>query len=304
LFLKKPELVIMAAGMGSRYGGLKQIDPVGPSGEIIIDYSVYDALRAGFGKVIIIIRKDIEDMFRDSVGKRLEKHADIEYVFQELNSLPAGFAVPEGRTKPWGTGHALLCSRGIVTAPFAVINADDFYGASSYSILSKYLTTAADKNGVADFCMVAYKLSNTLTDHGHVARGVCEVGNDDMLKTIVEHTKIERHESAVRFEEDSIWHDINPETLVSMNMFGFTPVFLDALNDNFPDFLIKSAQNLKAEYFMPSVVNNLIQQNKATVNVLSTNEKWLGVTYREDKPMVQKAVAALVASGAYPENLW
>mgnify|MGYP006296084589 CR=1 FL=1 len=304
--MAKPQLVVMAAGIGSRYGGLKQIDPVGPNGEIIIDYSIFDALRAGFEKVVFIIRRDIEEAFREKIGQNIEKQIETAYVFQELDDLPEGFAVPANRTKPWGTGHAVLCAADEISAPCAVINADDFYGASSFQVLSEYLQSAGDVNGVYDYSMVGFVLGNTLTDHGYVARGVCSVSDDGTLANIVERTRIEKSGAGARFSEDEgqSWIDIDPDSIVSMNMWGFTPSILTELKERFPKFLEANIEKPKAEFFIPTVVNELLDEGKATVKVLKTDEKWLGVTYQEDRPAVQEAIRQKVTKGIYPECLW
>ena len=301
-----PQLVVMAAGIGSRYGGLKQVDPVGPSGEIVLDYAVYDAIRAGFAGVVFVIRRDIEEVFRDKVGRSIEQRIDTRYVFQEITALPSPFTVPEGRTKPWGTGHAVLSAAGAVAAPFAVINADDYYGRQSFQALADHLRAARDAGGVYDFSMVAFHLQNTVTEHGHVARGVCTATADGHLATIVERTRIETSGGRIRFTEDggATWTELPGDTPVSMNMWGFTPGFMNELRQRFPAFLQKSAGNPKAEYFLPSVVNDLVQEGKARVRVLPTAEKWYGVTYQEDKPELKAFIQSQVNSGRYPEKLW
>lgn len=305
--MAKPQLVVMAAGIGSRYGGLKQIDPVGPGGEIIIDYSVYDAIRAGFGRVVFVIRRDIEQAFREKVGCTIESRIETVYVFQELDRLPAGFAPPAGRTKPWGTGHALLCAAEAVAGPCAVINADDFYGAGSFRILADHLRAARDTGGVYDFCMVGFILGNTLTEHGHVARGVCTVSEGGTLRNIVERTRIERDGcGGARFSEDdgNTWTPLDPASIVSMNMWGFTPSIFGELRERFPKFLRENIGNLKAELFIPTVVNELLAERKAVVKVLPTEEKWLGVTYQQDRPAVREAILQKIREGVYPERLW
>ena len=295
----------MAAGIGRRYGGLKQIDPVGPSGEIVIDYSIHDALRAGFGKVVFVIREEIEEAFRETIGRNVEDRVETEYVFQRLDALPEGFEAPPGREKPWGTAHAVLCAAGAVTAPFAAINADDFYGRGAFESLSGYLSDARDDSGVYDFCMVGYVLENTLTDYGHVARGVCAVDNDGQLENIVERTKIKRFDGAVRFtEDDENWTDIDPRATVSMNMWGFTPGLMDELETRFRRFLEEFGNDPKKEFFLPTVVNELIEEGKARVKVLDCPERWYGVTYREDREPLTAMIAERVASGVYPEKLW
>lgn len=301
-----PQLVVMAAGIGSRYGGLKQVDPVGPSGEIVLDYAVYDAIRAGFTGVVFVIRRDLEEVFRDKVGRSIERRLDTRYVFQELTALPSPFTVPEGRTKPWGTGHAVLSAAGAVSAPFAVINADDYYGRRSFQVLADHLRAARDAAGVYDFSMVAFRLENTVTAHGHVARGVCTATPDGRLASIVERTRIETFGGIIRFTEDNgaAWTDLPGDTPVSMNMWGFTPGFMNELRNRFPAFLAKSAGNPKAEYFLPSVVNDLIQEGRARVRILHTPEKWYGVTYQEDKPELKTFIRSQINSGRYPEKLW
>lgn len=300
-----PTLVVMAAGMGSRYGGLKQIDPVGPNGEIILDYSVYDALRAGFEKVVFVIRRDLEDAFREKVGRNLEHKTDVAYVFQDITHLPAGFSVPEGRVKPWGTGHAVMVCKEAVDTPFAAINADDYYGSSAFQAIGDYLRTATDKNGVYDYCMVGYALKNTVSEHGSVARGICEV-TDGLLTDLRERTRIEQFPDGIRYTENGTdWVDLPTDAIASMNFWGFTPSFLDELEAAFPEFLAKSTDNiLKAEYFLPEVVGNLAKQGKARVRILPTDEKWYGVTYQEDRPLIKKAMVELIRAGVYPEQLW
>lgn len=302
----KTTLVVMAAGMGSRYGGLKQIDPIGPNGEIIIDYSIYDAIKAGFQKVVFIIKEDKKEDFHNIIGAKIEKLAEVEYVFQKVEDLPEGFEVPEGRVKPWGTGHAVLCCRDVVDTPFAVINADDFYGASTFKIIHDFLVNAKDSKGCYDYSMVGFLLENTLTDHGHVARGVCSVDDEDYLKEINERTHIEKFDDGAKYTEDNeTWIDIPKGSTVSMNIWGFTPSIFTELKSNFPKFLEESKGNiLKAEYFLPTVVDKLISQGKAKVKVLRCNEKWYGVTYKEDKPQVKEAIRKLIENRVYPENLW
>ena len=296
----------MAAGIGSRYGGLKQIDPVGPSGEIIIDYSIYDALRAGFKRVVFIIRKDIEESFREVVGRNVEPRADVEYVLQDLSDVPDSFSVPETRKKPWGTGHAVRSARGKLDGPFAVINADDFYGASSYGVLCDHLKTAKDTDGVGDYCLVGYALWNTLSDHGHVARGVCSADDAGLLTAIHERTHIEKFGEEAKFSEDdgSTWQGVPRDALVSMNMWGFTPGYIDALEERFPKWLATNIGEARSEFFVPMVVGDMIADDAARVRVLPTDEKWFGVTYRPDAPAVQAAIRELVAKGVYPRNLW
>ncbi len=302
----KNTLVIMAAGMGSRYGGLKQIDPVGPNGEIIMEYSIYDAIKAGFNKVVFIIKKETEDIFREVIGKKIEGLVDVEYVYQKLDNLPQGFSVPEGRVKPWGTGHAVLCARNAVQTPFAVINADDFYGAKTYQLLNNFLSSNVDSDKKYKYCMVGFEIENTLTENGHVARGVCNVDGEGNLIDIHERTKIMRFGNQTRYTEDEEnWIDIPEKTIVSMNTWGFNQSIFKELEEGFPIFLENNKSNiLKAEYFLPTVVDNLIKDGKAEVNVLSTTDKWYGVTYQEDKPVVKKSIGDMVLSEKYPQLLW
>ena len=302
----KPTLVIMAAGMGSRYGGLKQIDPVGPSGEIIMDYSIYDAMKAGFGKVVFIIRKEIEDAFRETIGNRISKIVDTAYVYQEVYKVPSNFEVPQDRIKPWGTAHAVLCCKDVVNTPFAVINADDFYGSTSFEEIGKFLSEVKDDREFYNYAMVGFQLENTLTEHGTVARGVCNVDNENYLVNITERTKIKKFEDAAKYTEDGeSWIDIPKGSTVSMNTWGFTPSIFEELEEGFSKFLEGNKENiLKSEYFLPSVVDNLIAEGKAKVKVMTSKEQWYGVTYREDKPNVNKAINDLINSGVYPEKLW
>ena len=304
--MQKPALVVMAAGMGSRYGGLKQIDPVGRHGEIIMDYSLYDALEAGFEKVVFIINRRIEKDFYDVVGRRAEKHMEVRYVFQQPDAmLPAGFAVPEGREKPWGTAHALLCCKNDVNEPFAAINADDYYGKRAFSVLYDYLKNAKDGDK-ADFSMVGYLAKNTLTEHGSVARGVCEVDKKGELVNIVERLKIFKTPEGPAYTEDdgkSFVH-FPEDNLVSMNFFGFTPALFPALEARFPAFLTEAIEKnpLKGEFLIPQEVGRMLQAGKASVRVLSSPDRWYGVTYREDKPEVMQALNDLTDAGAYPDK--
>ena len=306
---KKPVLVVMAAGMGSRYGGLKQIDPVGSQGEAILDYSLFDAYEAGFQTAVIIIKEAIRKDFMDTVGKRLEKcPMEIRYAYQEMEKLPEGFAVPEGRVKPFGTSHAILCAADEIDgAPFAVINSDDYYGKSAFKTIFDYLSTAKDGEKL-DFCMVGYLLGNTVTDNGSVSRGVCKADDRGYLADIQERTRIEKQPDGIRYTEDEgkTWTDLSFDTLVSMNMFGFTPSFLDALKAGFPDFLTNQlpANPMKAEYLLPRSVDALLKAGKATVRMLQSADRWYGVTYAADKPMVVAALAKLTGEGKYPDGLW
>ena len=306
---KKPVLVVLAAGMGSRYGGLKQIDPVGSHGEAILDYSLFDAHEAGFETAVIIIKKAIEKDFMETVGARLKKcPMEIRYAYQELDSLPEGFSVPDCRTKPWGTSHAVLCAKDEIDgAPFAVINSDDYYGKSAYRVIYDALCKAQDGE-TFDYCMVGYELGKTVTDNGSVARGVCQTDENGCLTGIQERTRIEKYAGGIHFTEDGgkSWTDVAADTIVSMNMWGFTPSFLPELKAQFPKFLEKAlAENpAKAEFFLPLAVEDLLQKKKAQVKVLRSADRWYGVTYAADKPMVVAALKALADQGLYPDGLW
>ena len=303
---KKPVLVVMAAGMGSRYGGLKQIDPVGSHGEAILDYSLFDAHEAGFETAVIIIKEAIKKDFMDTVGKRLENcPMEIRYAYQEMDkALPAGFAVPEGRTKPWGTSHAVLCAREeIGDAPFAVINSDDYYGKQSFREIYNFLSDTTD----GCFCMVGYQLGKTVTDNGSVARGVCQTNEQGYLTAIVERTRIEKYENGIHFTVDGEnWEDLSADTPVSMNMWGYTPAFLAEIAARFPKFIAEEvpANPAKAEMFLPMTVGQLLEEGKATVKVLRTADQWFGVTYAADKPVVVAALKAMADEGQYPDGLW
>jgi dTDP-glucose pyrophosphorylase len=298
-------LIVMAAGIGSRYGGLKQMDPVGAGGEKIIDYSVYDARRAGFKQVVFVIRKEMEEDFREHIGRRIEQQIETRYVYQELGPLPGGFTVPENRVKPWGTAHAVAACREAVRTPFAVINADDFYGPSAFRVLGDFLQQTQDQEGVHEYCLAGYLLGNTLSEHGHVSRGVCEVSSVGTLGEIHERVKIQRFEDAIRHTEDGkTWIDLPADSVVSMNMWGFTPSLFEELDAGFVEFLKTRGSEPKAEYFLPERVGELIAAGRARVKVLRTEEKWFGITYKEDKPFVVKAVHDLVEQGVYPPSLW
>lgn len=305
--MKKPVLVIMAAGMGSRYGGLKQIDPVDNEGHIIMDFSIYDAKRAGFEKVVFIIKKAIEKEFKAGIGDRISQYMDVEYVYQELDTLPEGFEVPEGRVKPFGTGHAILSCKDVVDGPFAVINADDYYGVHAFQEIYNYLTENEDDEKY-HYAMVGYILSNTLTENGYVSRGICEMDKDAFLTGITERTHIEQRDMGVQFTEDDgkTWEDIAADSIVSMNMFGFTASMLKELECRFPEFLEKGLKEnpMKCEYFLPSVVSELIEEDKADVKVLRSEDRWYGITYKEDKEAVVSAVQKLKDTGVYPQHLW
>ena len=305
--MSKPVLVIMAAGMGSRYGGLKQLDPVGEHDQVILDYSMFDARRAGFETVVFVIKREIEEEFKARVGRRVERHMDVKYVFQSMDDLPQGYAVPEGRTKPWGTAQAALAARHVVDGPFAIINADDYYGPAAYREICDYLCAHGDGERYA-YAMVGYRVRNTVTEHGSVARGVCEVDSGGVLVDIHERTVVEKDGNDARYTEDGgkSWTALAGDTLVSMNMWGFTRSFLDEAQARFPAFLDKALAEapLKAEYFLPTVVDQLIREGRAEVRVLPSEDKWYGVTYREDKPSVTAAIAAMTQAGLYPEELW
>ncbi len=303
---KKPVLVIMAAGMGSRYGGLKQLDPVGNHDQVILDYSIYDARRAGFETVVFVIKPEIEADFKERVGRRLEKCMNVQYVYQLRDDLPEGYAAPADRTKPWGTAQAALAARSVVDGPFAIINADDYYGPEAFKEIYDYLSVNPDGD-VYEYAMVGYLLKNTVTENGTVARGVCEETADHFLARVTERTKIEKGEPPRYTEDDGqTWTELPGDTIVSMNMWGFNRSFLDETWTRFPAFLDKAlAENpLKAEYFLPTVVSWLIGEGKARVKVLRSTDKWYGVTYREDKPTVEAAIAEKTASGLYPDRLW
>lgn len=305
--MSKPVLVIMAAGMGSRYGGLKQIDPVDEQGHMIIDFSIYDAIRAGFQKVVFIIKKENEADFRAAIGNRMERQLEVEYVYQEMNSLPAGYEVPQGRQKPFGTGHAVLSCSSVIDGPFAVINADDYYGRHAYQMIYDYLSNHQDDEKYR-YTMVGYVLENTLTDNGHVARGVCVTDEYHYLTGINERTHIEKRDGKAEYTEDegATWSVIPKGSTVSMNMWGFSASFLQELKERFPKFLDQNLKTnpLKCEYFLPTVVNDLIDEGKATVEVLKSLDKWYGVTYKEDKEYVVNAIKNLKKTGLYPEFLW
>ena len=305
--MKKPVLVIMAAGMGSRYGGLKQIDPVDEEGHIIMDFSIYDAKRAGFEKVVFIIKRENEDDFKEAVGRRIEKVMEVAYVFQELSNIPDGFEIPQGRIKPWGTAHAVLSAIDEIDGPFAVINADDYYGRHAFQAIYDYLTTHEDDEKYR-YTMVGYRLKNTVTDNGHVARGVCGLNADKELVNVTERTRIEKRNGGIEYSENDgkTWTKIDGDTLVSMNMWGFTHSILEEIRDGFPAFLESGLKEnpLKCEYFLPAVVSTLLEEGRATVKVLESEEKGYGVTEKEDKPVVVAAVQERKDKGLYPQRLW
>lgn len=305
--MQKPVLVIMAAGMGSRYGGLKQIDPVDADGHIIMDFSIFDAKRAGFEKVVFIIKKAIEKEFKEGIGNRISEYMDVDYVYQELDTLPEGFEVPEGREKPFGTGHAILSCKDVVKGPFAVINADDYYGVHAFQEIYQYLSENEDDEKYR-YAMVGYILSNTLTENGYVSRGICEMDAEGYLTGITERTHIENQENGVAYTEDDgvNWTPLSAESIASMNLFGFTASMLNELEAGFPRFLETGLKEnpMKCEYFLPSVVGELIEQDKATVKVLKSTDRWYGITYKEDKQAVVDAIKRLKEEGVYPEHLW
>ncbi|HVM46830.1 MAG TPA: sugar phosphate nucleotidyltransferase [Candidatus Acidoferrum sp.] len=298
--MPQPSLLVLAAGIGSRYGGLKQIDPIGPGGETIIDYSVFDALRAGFGKLIFVIRRDIERPFREFIGSRFENRIEVHYVFQELDKLPSGFAAPPIRQKPWGTGHALLMGAEVVREPFGVINADDFYGRHSFEMLGRHLSS-----GNPDYAMVGFVLRNTLSEFGSVARGVCRTSPDGFLEGVTETTRIERDGQAAKYTDAAGQaHPLTGDEVVSLNLWGFTPSIFDSLRREMLSFLQQHGRDDKAEFFIPTVVNTLVASGEARLRVLPTPDSWFGVTYREDRPRFIQSVRELIQRGDYPERLW
>lgn len=298
----KPTLLVLAAGMGSRYGGLKQIDPVGPSGETILDYSVFDAKRAGFGKVVFVIRKDIEDDFKSVFADRLNKTIPVEWVFQELSNLPTGMQVPEGRTKPWGTGHAVMMAANAINEPFAVINADDFYGREAFEKAAGFLNQDLKDT---DYAMVAYQLKNTLSDFGSVSRGICTADEEGWLQSVVENTKIAREGTDVyNTEPDGTKTWLSEDSLVSMNFWCFRPTFFGQLDAHFRNFIVANISNIKSEFYIPTPVDNLVKSNQARVKVLPNTGQWFGITYQEDRPEVVSKINQLVKSGEYPESLY
>lgn len=306
--MKKTSLVIMAAGIGSRFGGgIKQLEPVGPNGEIIMDYSIHDALEVGFDKIVFIIRKDIEKDFREIIGNRIEKIANVEYAFQALDALPEGFSVPDGRTKPWGTGQAILAAKDVIHEPFLVINADDYYGKEGFKKLHDYMVEEMDDDGeMMKMCMAGFILANTLSENGGVTRGICEVDQNGYLKKVTETYDIYREPDRMHaLTKDGAPTFISANQNVSMNMFGLPVAFLDELERGFPDFLANVKEgDLKAEYLLPTIVDQCIRKGKAKVRLLETQDKWFGVTYREDKPAVVEAIRKLIADGVYPEKLF
>ena len=298
----KPTLFVLAAGMGSRYGGLKQIDGLGPSGETIMDYSVYDALRAGFGKVVFVIRKDFEEAFRKVVISKYADKVPCEVCFQSVDSVPEGCTFNPERTKPWGTNHAVLMAKDLIKEPFAVINADDFYGRESFQVLADYLKSVEGTTG--KYCMVGYRVANTLSENGSVSRGVCATDENGYLTDVVERTKIEKVGDKIIYTEDGVDTEISPNSPVSMNMWGFTPEYFDYVEKAFVEFLKTRGQELKSEFYIPTLVNDMIRNGEATCKVLDTTSKWFGVTYAEDRPQVVMKINNLVKEGVYPEKLF
>lgn len=298
----KPTLLVLAAGIGSRYGGLKQMDQVGPSGETIIDYSIYDAMQAGFGKVVFVIREDIEKDFKEVFIDKLKDRIEVDYVFQHIDMVPKSVRFSSARKKPWGTGHAVIVAEQKINEPFAVINADDFYGGSSYRVMADFLTNSSDIN---EYSMVGYRLDRTLSDHGYVARGVCETNKESYLKIVTERTKIEKENNKIIFtDEDGTKTALTGSEIVSMNFWGFNTSVFDYLNKHFIKFMTENSSNPKAEFFIPDMIADLIKKNTAKVKVLNTDESWFGVTYREDKPVVIESIRELVCKGVYPSKLW
>ncbi|MEE8400140.1 MAG: sugar phosphate nucleotidyltransferase [Desulfobacterales bacterium] len=300
-----PTLIILAAGIGSRYGGLKQIDPVGPHDQIILDYSIYDAIEAGFDRVVFVIRREIERDFRDFIGGKYEKVIPCTYVYQELDALPQGINLPADRTKPWGTAHAVWVCESVVKEPFAVINADDFYGKIAYRKLLQFLDGAAKDVPKSTYAMVGFALENTLSQHGSVSRGVCNVTDDGTLETITERTKIQHRQDEIQYQDsDGTWHSLAGSESVSMNFWGFTPSIFPHLEETFITFLENHIHEPKSEFFLPITIDTLLKEDRAQVSVLPSPDQWVGVTYPEDKPQVTRHLMSLIASDVYPEKLW
>jgi dTDP-glucose pyrophosphorylase len=300
----KPTLLILAAGIGSRYGGMKQIDQVGPSGEAIIDYSVYDAIRTGFRKIVFVIRKEIEKDVRDFFEHKLAGKIQMEFVYQELNMIPEGYTVPPDRIKPWGTAHAVWVAAKIIREPFVAINADDFYGLESYRLMAEYLTARSPADST-NYCMIGYRLQDTLSDYGSVSRGVCESDDKSFLKAVVERTEIIRKDGEIAFRDEH-GRDVplSADTLVSMNMWGFTPAIFNHIGIQFAEFIRENVSNIKAELYIPKIVNEIINSGKGNVKILPATDKWFGVTYKEDKQAAVQNIRKLIEKGIYPENLW
>ncbi len=305
--MQKPVLVIMAAGMGSRYGGLKQIDPVDQDGHIIMDFSMYDARRAGFEKVVFIIKEENLEIFKEKVGNRISEYMEVAYVFQKITDLPEGFEVPDGRVKPWGTAHAVLTSMPEVDGPFAVINADDYYGKEAFELIYNFLSTHTDDEKYR-YTMVGYMLGNTVTENGHVSRGICAMNENGELVSVTERTRIEQKADGIAFTEDDgeTWTYLPADTTVSMNMWGFSRSILEEIKDRFPKFLEEGIEKnpMKCEFYLPGVVSDLLEEEKATVSVLTSKDKWYGITYKEDKPVVVAAIEKMKKDGIYPEKVW
>lgn len=305
--MEKPVLVIMAAGMGSRYGGLKQIDPVDDNGHIIMDFSIYDAKRAGFEKVIFIIKRENEDSFREAIGDRVSNYMEVVYAYQEIDNVPDGYEVPKGRVKPWGTAHAVYSCKDLIKGPFAVINADDYYGREAFELIYNYLSTHQDDDKYR-YTMAGYQLGNTVTDNGYVSRGVCDMNENGELIAIHERTRIEKRDGGIAYTEDDgdTWIQVPADTTVSMNMWGFTHSILSEIDAGFQTFLDEGLREnpMKCEYYLPSVISELLESGRATVDVLKSADKWYGVTYREDKPVVVAAVQRMKEEGLYPDGLW
>ena len=297
----KPTLLILAAGLGSRYGSLKQIEPVGPGGETIIDYSVYDAIKAGFGKVVFVIKKEIEADFRDSLLKRFENRVETGYVFQELQMLPEGYALPADRVKPWGTAHAIMVSEKAINTPFAAINADDYYGYDAFREMHNFLSAAGNES---NYCMIGYKLANTLSEHGTVSRGVCNIDKNDFLISVSELTKIQRENSRIVYYENGEPLPLPEDSTVSMNIWGFTETVFSHIRERFSSFLDTGIHDPKSEYYIPTLVDQLIKEKEARVKVLRCNASWFGITYREDKDAAKKSILKKIENGEYPEKLW
>ena len=304
---EKPTLIIMAAGMGSRYGGLKQVDRITDTGEIILDFSLYDAMMAGFERVVFVIKEEHRELFRELVDERAGRYMQVEYAYQKLDDIPEGFEIPEGREKPWGTGHAVLACRHLINGPFAVINADDYYGAGGFSDIYEYLTGNRDGEKYS-YCMVGYKLENTVTENGHVARGVCDIDENGYLKQVTERTKIMRKKQGISYTEDDgrTWVKLPDDTVVSMNFWGFSHSMMEELEKGMPEFLDTALKNnpIKGEYYLPAAADRLIREGKATVKVLTSHDKWYGVTYKQDREDVKNALESMKDKGFYPEKLW
>ena len=304
---EKPTLIIMAAGMGSRYGGLKQVDRITDTGEIILDFSLYDAMMAGFERVVFVIKEEHRELFRELVDERAGRYMQVEYAYQKLDDIPEGFEIPEGREKPWGPGHAVLACRHLINGPFAVINADDYYGAGGFSDIYEYLTGNRDGEKYS-YCMVGYKLENTVTENGHVARGVCDIDENGYLKQVTERTKIMRKEQGISYTEDDgrTWVKLPDDTVVSMNFWGFSHSMMEELEKGMPEFLDTALKNnpIKGEYYLPAAADRLIREGKATVKVLTSHDKWYGVTYKQDREDVKNALESMKDKGFYPEKLW